>query len=344
MDATDSLAKLKIATLNVRGLNNDQKRKTILKWCKDKNIDIACFQESFLTENSKQLALLRREWSGDVFVCPAPSPHSCGVITLLKHKLQCEVISKHVSNDGRKLLLNMKIDNKIYTVVNVYAPNLVNTRKDFFKRLSTWIKQKALDTSSVIICGDLNCALHELDKESGELDQSSRQLSKLLDYNDCVDGIRYMQQDVKIYTYRDNVTLRGSKLDYIALSKTLCPMLRKYWVEKAPKAPDHKAIIYELKSKQSKGPGYWKINNSIIGDPVYKDGVKNSIHQTKEEFQNIVDSQTLWDICKIRIREFSISFCKSRSKNRRDRSNELQELLKKIVQKMLNANDGEKGH
>lgn len=204
------LSKLKIATLNVRGINNDQKRKTIIKWCKDKHFDIICLQENFLTENSRHLTLLRKEWLGDVLVCPAPSQHSCGVITLLKSGVKCEILNKHVSNDGRKLLVNFNMDNTTITVVNVYAPNVMNTRRDFFKRLSSWIKQKAANISSIIICGDFNCALHKLDKKTGELDQLSSQLLKLLNYNDCVDGIRYLKPDIKLYTYRDNTTHRGS--------------------------------------------------------------------------------------------------------------------------------------
>lgn len=58
-------------------------------------------------------------------------------------------------------------------------------------------------------------------------------------------------------------------------------MPQKFWVERAPKAPDHKAVIYEFNCKQDKRPGYWKINSSIINEQAYKSGKTptNSLYQ-----------------------------------------------------------------
>ena len=71
--------------------------------------------------------------------------------------LNVEVINTHRSIDGRKILLNLKIENNIVTIVNVYAPNIEQNRIDFFKKLNGFIRNYALSTDTIVLCGDFNC-------------------------------------------------------------------------------------------------------------------------------------------------------------------------------------------
>ena len=46
----EMMTRLKIATLNVRGMNQDLKRKSLFKWANNQHIDILCLQETVLTK------------------------------------------------------------------------------------------------------------------------------------------------------------------------------------------------------------------------------------------------------------------------------------------------------
>ena len=43
--------KLRLATLNVRGIRNKNKRRSIFQWARDKQIDILCLQETHITND-----------------------------------------------------------------------------------------------------------------------------------------------------------------------------------------------------------------------------------------------------------------------------------------------------
>lgn len=49
----------------------------------------------------------------------------------LEKNLSFKTINTHKTNDGGKFMVNIKIDQKIITIVNVYALNDVNNRCDF---------------------------------------------------------------------------------------------------------------------------------------------------------------------------------------------------------------------
>ena len=59
------MTRLKIATLNVRGMNQDLKQKSLFKWAHNQHIDILCLQETFLTKSN--VTKLNEDWDGKVF-------------------------------------------------------------------------------------------------------------------------------------------------------------------------------------------------------------------------------------------------------------------------------------
>lgn len=45
------------------------------------------------------------------------------------------------SLDGRKMLLNVDINGEIFSIINVYAPNILNNRQIFFTKLKSFIEK-----------------------------------------------------------------------------------------------------------------------------------------------------------------------------------------------------------
>jgi exonuclease III len=96
------------------------------------------------------------------------------VSILFRKGISFDTLSTHKSSDGRKLLVNISIDDHPITVMNVYAPNNQTDRCALFKRMQTWVSQHANTLENLILCGYFNCVL---DNSS---DKSSNILKKCL--------------------------------------------------------------------------------------------------------------------------------------------------------------------
>ena len=59
--------------------------------------------------------------------------------------------------DGRNIILKVKIEDNTVTIVNVYAPNIEQNRIEFFKNMNGFIRNYALSTDNIVLCGDFNC-------------------------------------------------------------------------------------------------------------------------------------------------------------------------------------------
>lgn len=122
---------LQLLSVNVRGLNTDEKRKKCYAWLNELKTDIIFLQEThFIEKNEKKYNF---GWRGKLYHAFSNSTYSRGVSILFKENIDVQVYNVNRSNDGRKLLLNLEINDYKFTVVNIYAPNDNQNRIDFLK-------------------------------------------------------------------------------------------------------------------------------------------------------------------------------------------------------------------
>jgi len=62
-----------------------------------------------------------------------------------------------------------------------------------------------------------------------------------------------------------------------------------------------------------KGPGYFKLNNSLLLDTVYKNKIKTSIQEIVS-FNEQANPNVLWEIIKGRIRDETIKYASLKKK------------------------------
>ena len=183
--------RLRVATLNVRGLHNYIKRRKTLDWLKDQQCDILFLQETFCTIKLKPY--LDASWEGPVFHSLTDSSHSRGVAILLSDNIDYKIIDIIDGGDGRKLLINITINGIYFTLVCLYAPTTEKARIDFYRNTNKWINNHAIDNENYIVGGDLNCCLNENDRnpKTHLKDKSRLELSKLININNLIDMIEY---------------------------------------------------------------------------------------------------------------------------------------------------------
>ena len=114
------MQKITICSLNVRGLGNKYKRRKIFNWLKKKKFSIYFLQE---VHNKKEVEnMWSAEW-GYRAVFGGLSSASAGVSILLNNNFDFQIVRQFSDQEGRFVLCDIKIDNKILTLLNIYAPN-----------------------------------------------------------------------------------------------------------------------------------------------------------------------------------------------------------------------------
>jgi len=267
--------------------------------------------------------------TGNIFHAFSDSSHSRGVCIILRRSLNCTVLNQHKSIDGRKLLLNIDINGETYTIVNLYAPNIIKDRISFLKKSITWVKQYSADCDRVIICADMNCCMDKIDRTTENGDKSNTHLYNLCKALKVNDVWRDLNPGVAKYTYRE-----VSRIDYILASQLLSSMSTIGEIIQVPSIPDHKGVIIVMGDSFDRGNGYWKLNTSILDNELYKNNIIQVINQTKQEYSELKPT-LLWEMVKIRVKEASIRFCTALTRSQRKETKELERQLAEIEDIMI---------
>jgi exonuclease III len=88
----------------------------------------------------------------------------------IKKNVEFKLIDEYKYNEGRMLLINVEINNAVYTIINIYAPNNMNKRNTFFKQVDTFIN--AYSIGQIILAEDYNDILSKI--ETKKLHQSEK--------------------------------------------------------------------------------------------------------------------------------------------------------------------------
>ena len=87
-------------------------------------------QETHFSQNIKNKLI--QDFEGSLYQSNGTS-NSRGVAICIKKNVEFKLIDEYKDNQGRLLLINVEINNAIYTIINIYAPNNMNKRNTFFQ-------------------------------------------------------------------------------------------------------------------------------------------------------------------------------------------------------------------
>ena len=146
------MTELKIISVNCQGLGDFKKRKDIFQYYRKTKCNILCLQDTHFTAESEKD--IRYQWGFDAYFSSFTS-NSRGVAILLNNNFEYKVIQQRRDNSGNMLALSISIDNKMYTLIVIYAPN--DDSPDFFHRLFQVIDD--FNNSNVVVVGDYNLVI-----------------------------------------------------------------------------------------------------------------------------------------------------------------------------------------
>ena len=95
-----------------------------------------------------------------------------------------------------------------------------------------------------------------------------------------------------------------------------------------------------------RGRGFWKLNISFLKDEEYVNQIREKIAQTKDEYaqDDTVTPGLLWEMIKMKTREASINYGKTKKRNLEQKQDEIEKSIKILEEQIANthANDSQK--
>ena len=332
---------LVIGSLNVRGINDNIKRNAIFQWTRSKKFDIFFLQECYCSAEIEES--WENEWGGKIKYSHG-TKHSKGVMILFSKNLDYTILEEKIDQEGRYIILKLKINEEVFWCFNIYAPTVNKDKHTFFRTLSKVVNELDIpETENVIAGGDWNSIQNsQLDKVGGRETIKSTVVNSMQEFITSVNLIdiwRLQNPDTRRYTFRQRKPLIQTRLDYFYISKEL-----EDYIFKSDIIPsvwsDHSCITLYVKylPETQRGKGHWKFNSSLLEDEKYIQMMSSKLQEWLLDYENVEDKGLLWELIKYNIRKTTMTYS---SIKLLDRKNEEVKLRKKLELLEQNLKDSE---
>ena len=210
---------------------------------------------------------------------------------------------------GKIQALKVKMYKRNVVFINVYGPNADD--KTFFELLCNFLEEN--EENEFIIGGDFNTVLEpKLDKMGGNPNthiKSRETIQTAIENFDLNDIWRVFNgNNIQFTWHSSSKPYIFSRLDYFLVSNSLVNTVCDCTIIPGFKS-DHSIVTISMQfTNEQRGPGYFKINNSILLQSEYQKQIKKTINET---VTNNVDANpnVLWKSNKRFYKKHNNSIC-----------------------------------
>ena len=143
---------------------------------------------------------------------------------LFKPKINVSIDNVIRDKNRRYILSEVSLDESKFIFANIYAPNDQTQQVHFLRDLSNSVLNNYAN-EKVVLGGDFNCALNELDKRGGrsvELKKAViQEINNLINTHDLIDTWREKNANIQGFTWSNTSMKIQCRLDYFLISKDL---------------------------------------------------------------------------------------------------------------------------
>ena len=130
------------------GLSVATKRRDLFQYVRSKKYNIVCLQDTHINKNLE--SFIKADWGYEAYFS-SYTTNSRGVMTLINNNFDQNVKRIKTDNNGNFMMLDMVIDDKEITLVNIYGPN--NDNPHFFENLKQKMKNFKMIMSLYVATG-----------------------------------------------------------------------------------------------------------------------------------------------------------------------------------------------
>ena len=278
-------------------------------WLRNKKYSVYFLQEVHSSKEIKKLWLAEWGYRG---LFSNLSSSRAGVSILFNNNFSFEIQKYFSDPQGRFITVDIKTEDKIITLQNIYAPN--NDHPNFFK--SVFNNLSTFECEHLVLGGDFNLVQNiQKDKKGGNQIthfKSLEEIEKFKENMNLTDIWRDLHPDTLCFTWRRNKPEIHCRLDFFLISSSLSTDALEADILPGFKT-DHSLITLSLGTKTNpRGPGFWKLNSHFLKDLEYINLIKETINKVSNDYKEdeSVDAILLWDVMKMQIRASSIKYAK----------------------------------
>ena len=193
-------SKFKILSFNANGIGNYHKRKDVFDFLREKKAHIVMLQETHLKTEDQNL--IRAMW-GYECILNGTSTNSNGVGIFFNSNFQYKLHRMTKDLDGKYIILDIEINGKRHTLVNVYGPS-DRDNPLFYEELMDKIED--MENESIIVGGDWNVIL-DVNKDThryrgGNRPRARAKINEMLDLMKLKDVWRELNPNDRRFAWR----------------------------------------------------------------------------------------------------------------------------------------------
>ena len=262
---------------------------------------------------------------------PTPPTHTHSGIILLISK-EYEVIKQSIVIQGR--LVNVHISHKVtkhtYNISVYYGTHLEHlTKPEMEELVNKFLGQHKVQDNNVIL-GDFNFADYYLDKGKGQNGKDKTFTTIWNNFkNNCniTDPYRKQFPSRKIYSFLGpQGKSRGDRV-YVNEENVNSVTEYKYITHNFNTA--HKIMKFTVKDQKKAGPGYWKMNSSVLNDDSYVKMIEETVLRMEQKLGTI-SAIDWWDLFILMVRNKTIYYCTRKRNIEKEVKNSLLKELTKL--------------
>ena len=302
---------LRILSLNVRGLQNNKKRRAIFNYCRNR-ADISILQETHSLPKNEQV--WQTEWGSRIWFSHGSS-NAKGVCILKDKNCSADIKKLGADTDGRVIWISVSVELFNFVIVGIYAPN--KDCPEFYRNIKNILS--TVQHNKMVI-GDYNLVLNEdLDRlctNETNVKAQTEVYSMMEEFllNDIWRSRNTLERRYSWIKNFQNENTKASRIAIALISSGLTSL-----VENITYAPgvmtDHASIIMAVKtSLNPRGRGYWKMNISLLEHPKNIDILKQSIIK---EINSNEDPIKRWEAIKCAVKKKAQELSRTCNKERK---------------------------
>lgn len=335
------VSKVSVVSLNVRGLKNRVKRRSLFRHIRiNYKNSIVMLQETHSTKDIENV--WKSEWAGDIFFSHDTGFGRAGIAALIPRELSLPARELAADDAGRIVCLELTAKPDPFILIGVYAPatDNQNTKCQFLGELREFML--CFGNQNTFLVGDFNIKLSPLDTDNPNFKKtrSGCKLNDILEEFSLEDSWRLEHPKAVRYTWRRMNPLQQSRIDFIFSSRSLLRNNKFKAKIDTGILTDHSFVVLDITvGNDRRGPGIWRFNNTLLGDELYADAVKKEICAAKCKngiYTGINHKGLLIDFLLSNIRVVTIKRSKTIAFEGRKKENQLYNDLNRLERELSN--------
>ena len=256
---------------------------------------------------------------------PTKNETHAGIALLISKKY--DLLSQQEVIPGRLLNIKYALNKCEYNMSVFYGPKWKEMNKENIRTvLEFFAKLHKIEDNNIII-GDFNFCENDLDKGKN-MDSKDKTVASIWNHVTediaIADPFRMQYPRKKIYSFTAPAgKSRGDRI-YISNDRSNSVSNMKYI--HTPFNLAHKIMTFDIKEGQKIGPGYWKLNSSILQDKAYKKEIEEVYHSINR--QNITDPIDWWNLFHCVVHGVTLEYTQNKAK--------VKSAVKKVILEKIN--------